>query len=137
MNTPACDAATRVDIALGAPAKEAMHKRCPGAYRTPQGELKACGCECHGAVDLDSLKDTALPVLDGERVIAPGGDHHPRKRPKKAPKGTCECGCGAPVRARFLPGHDAKLKSALLKAARAGDQKARDDLYSRGWLKFL
>jgi hypothetical protein len=27
---------------------------------------------------------------------------------------TCECGCGVTVSRRFLPGHDAKLKSRLL-----------------------
>ena len=44
----------------------------------------------------------------------------------------CECGCGAPVRRRFLPGHDAILKSRLLRAARAGDVASRE-LRRLGW----
>lgn len=46
----------------------------------------------------------------------------------------CECGCGAPVRQRFLPGHDAKLKSRLLRAARLGDTFAEEQLRQLGWL---
>lgn len=30
--------------------------------------------------------------------------------------GACWCGCGAPAKSRFLQGHDAKLKSTLIKA---------------------
>jgi len=44
----------------------------------------------------------------------------------------CECGCRAITRrgSRFLPGHDAKLKSALRKA---GTPEAEKELASRGW----
>jgi predicted nuclease with RNAse H fold len=45
----------------------------------------------------------------------------------------CRCGCGASVRRRFLPGHDAKLKSHLLRRAREGDQEATDELLALGW----
>jgi predicted nuclease with RNAse H fold len=48
----------------------------------------------------------------------------------------CECGCGRPVRRRFLPGHDSKLKSRLLREARAGDA-ARAELARLGWSKFV
>jgi predicted nuclease with RNAse H fold len=44
----------------------------------------------------------------------------------------CECGCGDPVKRRFLPGHDAKLKSRLLREVRAG-QAARERLVRLGW----
>jgi len=44
----------------------------------------------------------------------------------------CECGCGSPVRRRFLPGHDAILKSRLLRDLRAGGA-ARRELERRGW----
>lgn len=38
-----------------------------------------------------------------------------------ATKNRCECGCGGNTRGgRFLPGHDAKLKSQLLAKAREG-----------------
>lgn len=48
--------------------------------------------------------------------------------------GVCGCGCGAAVRRRFLPGHDAKLKSHLLAAWRGGDRAAADRLRDLGWL---
>jgi len=51
----------------------------------------------------------------------------------------CECGCGAITRrgSRFLPGHDAKLKSKLRKATKKGNANAKaaakKELKSRGW----
>jgi hypothetical protein len=44
----------------------------------------------------------------------------------------CACGCGAPVRRRFLPGHDAILKSRLLHEVRAGEAAAAE-LRRLGW----
>lgn len=46
---------------------------------------------------------------------------------------TCQCGCGAEVKRRFLPGHDAKLKSRLLTEAREGSEAAAAELQRRGW----
>jgi predicted nuclease with RNAse H fold len=46
----------------------------------------------------------------------------------------CGCGCRAPVSRRFLPGHDAKLKSRLLRAARLGDTVAELQLRQLGWI---
>jgi hypothetical protein len=48
----------------------------------------------------------------------------------------CECGCGLPVRRRFLPGHDAKLRADLVRQARAG-AAARERLARLGWTGFL
>jgi hypothetical protein len=48
----------------------------------------------------------------------------------------CECGCGQAVRRRFLPGHDARLRSRLLKEARAGTA-ARRELARLGWTRAL
>lgn len=48
--------------------------------------------------------------------------------------GLCGCGCGAEVARRFRPGHDAKLKSALLRAWRDGDPQAGRRLDELGWL---
>ena len=46
----------------------------------------------------------------------------------------CMCGCEQPTRGgEFLPGHDARLKSRLLSAARGGDVQARAKLLERGW----
>ena len=45
----------------------------------------------------------------------------------------CMCGCRAVVRRRFLPGHDAKLKSRLLGRQANGDVDAADQLRELGW----
>lgn len=47
----------------------------------------------------------------------------------------CECGCGQIVnpKRRFVPGHDARLKSALLKRFDGGDEGAAIELMERGW----
>lgn len=47
----------------------------------------------------------------------------------------CECGCGAirsPKR-HFLPGHDAKYKSTLLRLWDAGQGAEAEELVTRGW----
>ena len=57
----------------------------------------------------------------------------------------CGCGCGTPLKQRkdgtyanYAPGgHDAKHKSALVKAARDGDKQALKILKEKGWEKFL
>lgn len=53
----------------------------------------------------------------------------------------CECGCGAPVRRRFLPGHDAKLKGRLLKDTTAKHwwvrEKAVAELVERQWGHYI
>jgi predicted nuclease with RNAse H fold len=46
----------------------------------------------------------------------------------------CECGCGGAVSRRFRPGHDAKLRSRLIRDLRAGD-RARDELQRLGWFR--
>jgi len=60
---------------------------------------------------------------------------------KAAPKpktATCNCGCkGTTKGGRFLPGHDAKLKSRLVTKAKAGDAKAISTLKEFGWTKFI
>jgi hypothetical protein len=53
---------------------------------------------------------------------------------------TCQCGCGHAVARRFLPGHDARLKSALVQSVSAKNwwerQAAAEALLQRGWLHF-
>jgi hypothetical protein len=58
-----------------------------------------------------------------------------RARPALEPR-LCECGCGTPVRKRFVPGHAARLRARLLLEARAGGA-ARAELERLGWLRFL
>ena len=47
--------------------------------------------------------------------------------------GLCACGCGASVRRRYLPGHDAKHKAVLRRAALGGDLVAESQLVALGW----
>jgi predicted RNase H-like nuclease len=49
----------------------------------------------------------------------------------------CGCGCGALVSRRYLPGHDAKHKAALVQKAVAGDLNAEAQLATLGWSVFL
>jgi hypothetical protein len=49
----------------------------------------------------------------------------------------CACGCGAAVRRRYLPGHDARHKEALIRRSLQGDTAAEMVLQSLGWTKFL
>lgn len=56
---------------------------------------------------------------------------------RRSSSGNCEC-CGAPTKGgRFLPGHDAKLKSRLRRQRAYGtpeqQESARTELASRGW----
>lgn len=68
------------------------------------------------------------------RCLPPDGEV--REAVKPAAPRLCECGCGRPVRRRFLPGHDAKLRSRLLGEARLG-LAAVAELERLGWSHFL
>lgn len=76
-----------------------------------------------------------IEVRDGESIDVTYGDHR---------YGYCECGCNFRTnwrsdggRSSFLPGHDAKLKSRLVRLGRAGDERAIATLRERGWEHFL
>ena len=56
-----------------------------------------------------------------------------RSRTVRPTSGSCLC-CNEPTKGgQFLPGHDAKWKSRLRAAAKAGDQQAQIILQDRGW----
>lgn len=65
----------------------------------------------------------------------------PARKPARAKTGVCQCGCGGATRGgRFLPGHDAKLKSALAITRNQSDDRAKQVLaaaeeIARNWLK--
>lgn len=74
-------------------------------------------------------------TASGDDVASAPPGPEPAPRPT-APNGgvLCGCGCGALVRRRFLPGHDATLKSRLLKLHHGGDADATAKLQALGWL---
>ncbi|MGH2572679.1 MAG: DUF429 domain-containing protein [Actinomycetota bacterium] len=109
---------------------------------------------------LDTL-DAACAALTGDRflrgegcyvgdaregvIVLPVARIDERYRRCPAPHGAahaataarlCECGCGLPVRRRFLRGHGSKLRSRLLIQARAGEE-ARRELLRLGWSHLL
>lgn len=46
----------------------------------------------------------------------------------------CQCGCGAATKGgAFLPGHDARLRSSLLRRHRIGIPEATQELKRRNW----
>jgi hypothetical protein len=68
------------------------------------------------------------------RCAPPDAPLHPAGR-VDTPR-LCECGCGVPVRRRFLPGHDSRLRSRLVKQAKDG-HAARKELARLGWGRAL
>lgn len=89
----------------------------------------------------DPLADEDIEQRNPEVDLLLNGytEAKPRKqKPKAAPRptsGTCECGCtGKTKGGRFLPGHDAKLASALKSGVQNGDTVAYTEMKRRGWL---
>lgn len=71
------------------------------------------------------------------RTLPPSGTRTPRATPRPRQLSECGCGCGASVSRRYLPGHDAKHKAALIQNALAGDTSAEAQLATLGWSGFL
>lgn len=62
----------------------------------------------------------------------------PMATKKHATKLLCQCECGGSTKGgRYLPGHDAKHKKALIGAALLGGKRAANKLEKLGWTKFL
>jgi hypothetical protein len=63
----------------------------------------------------------------------------PARVPQVAPTptGQCGCGCGEHVRRRYRPGHDARHKEDLIRAALSGQVEAETRLVELGWSNFL
>jgi hypothetical protein len=135
------------------------HDRCAGAYAQPSGVIITCPCPRHAgeqrcrvcrhdhtvAEDFDPAGRQCADHDSCARRISTAHHESPARQAIKEARATitprkaardCECACGGQTRGgRFMPGHDAKLKSILLARARAGDDAARDDLRRRGWEK--
>jgi predicted nuclease with RNAse H fold len=93
-----------------------------------EGQWHSVGDPAEGVILLPAWSSVALPTTIIPRISSPAS----RKAPSV--KGKCGCGCGALVRRRFLPGHDAKLKSQLLADWREGDLSAKARLEELLWL---
>lgn len=135
MKTPVCSSTEGGRIALGEEAQRRIHARCPGWWKDPAGKKHRCDCKCHGDGAPPPDDESALVTL--EEPVRPS---HPRKanpaskKAGKRPPGgrRCEC-CGELCNGRFLPGHDAKLKGILTRAAHAGDPAAWTEILVRQW----
>ena len=132
MKTPVCDTGK---VALSDATRDRVHARCPGWWKDPAGNVHPCDCECHG--------DGAPPPTDESALVTltppPTGESTGRgtsasRKAEKRPPGArrCHC-CGEPCNGRSLPGHDAKLKGILTRAAHAGDADAWAEVLVRGW----
>jgi hypothetical protein len=132
---------------------EILHAKC-------EGHGCGCGCEssslprcseCDRARTLGELTEAGecADVTDCGRAILergarpavvvpvrpPKASPAPQKEPVGPKGGRCHC-CGETTRGgRFLPGHDAKLKTALTAGAVAGDAAATRELLAR-WPKW-
>lgn len=125
------------------------HDRCDWLYwsRHEQG-WRACRCDCHptGHHANGTARDViAATVTRQEQEMAAKTESKakPKATPKaKAPR-DCQCGCGGQTKGgRFLPGHDAKLKSALQTEYRGATTKAQRDKVAKrfdelGWGRFV
>lgn len=73
-------------------------------------------------------------MQDAPKIVVRGG--HTARKLRNLPDVHCGCGCGSLTSGNeFKQGHDMKLKSRLLKAARAGDEEALTELQRRNWWK--
>lgn len=149
MKGPDCGVATNKAIHTSSETRDWLHAKCPGAMYDEAGDFHWCDCPCHHTLVRDEAvaRLQSLPVVPVTVPVAePSAADRNRSVPVNVPSvGTrvCGCGCGAQVgpKARFRPGHDAKLKSRLVALARHGDSHqallAREQLEALGWDHFI
>jgi hypothetical protein len=78
-----------------------------------------------------------LDAIEEERLMRQRDRKSKKPRRPKPKVVKCEC-CGEPTRGgRFIPGHDAKLASALRLRVKDGDAEAYEEMKRRNWLKKL
>lgn len=135
---------------------EAGHARCTWVLVSSRVGWRSCPCDCHptgheaNMAVRDAIKAQEARILDEmERVSARrlenemADEKTKERKPRKSDPKECLCGCGGTTKGgRFLPGHDAKLKSQLMNAYRAADtDKERRAIAGRfedlGWAKFI
>lgn len=96
----------------------------------------ACAGEAHCNGSLEDRLDRLQKMIERVRERE-GGSVAPGTGVVSAPR-PCMCGCGGITKGgRFLPGHDARLKSQLLTEAREGNEEAKLRLEELSWEHFL
>lgn len=96
----------------------------------------ACAGDTHVNGNVESRLERLEAMIDRVREQE-GGEVARGTGVVKAPR-PCMCGCGEITKGgRFLPGHDARLKSQLLTEAREGNEGAVQRLEELGWGHFL
>jgi len=103
-------------------------------YRMSQPLEKMTDADCERVFKYLEL-DSYIAKCGATAAKRRGGKSGVGKPEERKP---CECGCGRIAKAgrKFLPGHDAKLKSALRKTVAKGGRasaKAKAELERRGW----
>ena len=107
-----------------------------GHHRTNKSFEELTEEECQQIAELMELdKHIELELQRKEKSSANLRKNIKPKSKKKPPEANnlCGCGCGALVKRLFKPGHDAKHKSKLRKAAEEGNENAKKELQERGW----
>jgi predicted nuclease with RNAse H fold len=99
------------------------------------GESSFVGDPAEGVILLPVAELPVTKLLRKPASSAGRSSTRPRSVLLRAQRPTtwCECGCGAEVRRRFLPGHDAKLRSQLRRRHLGGDEVATERLIDLGW----
>lgn len=90
----------------------------------------------HQSIEVNLDEDAAIDRLHGllDQIHRPDKKTRAPRQPRVKTR-PCEC-CGEPTKGgRFLPGHDARLVSALVARIRSGDQSAYAEMEQRGWTK--
>lgn len=98
-----------------------------------EGTYSKVGDRAEGVMILPVMHLPSSPLLRDSATSQASGTRTTNAA-RTAPGQKCLCGCGANVRRRFLPGHDAKLKSRLLRAHAGGIEMATEVLKDLGWL---
>lgn len=82
-------------------------------------------------LDVERMQSNGLPT--GEPDSFQTTNQGRVRGPARPKSGNCLC-CGEPTKGgKFRPGHDAKMKGKLQRAAVSGDQSAVDELVKHGW----
>lgn len=101
--------------------------------RALEGSFSCLGDPAEGVIIVP------VATLPASRLVRARSPKERTRLPKPIPSAPgsprkCGCDCGAQVRRRFLPGHDAKLKARLVHELEAGDGRAGRRLAELGWL---